>query len=144
MIHVAADNNLEIAGLWDVNEMEGVGSSSDVNILVEIDRSADYAEDDGDWTETRRYYIQQDNDPNVITSPVMQELGETDTGDPNSVADFAIWGITNYPAQKYMLVLWDHGGAWISHSSDEDTGNDIDLPELAARARPREGRNGHR
>jgi hypothetical protein len=130
MVHVAADNNLEIAGLMDVNEMEAVGSSPDVNILVQIDRSEEYTDVDGNWTETRRYYIQQDDDPNVITSPVVQNLGEVDTGDPNSVADFAIWGISNYPAQKYMLILWDHGGAWISHSSDEDTGDDIDLPEL--------------
>jgi hypothetical protein len=41
-----------------------------------------------------------------------------------------IWGITNYPAEKYMLVMWDHGGAWISHSSDEDTGDDMNLPEF--------------
>jgi hypothetical protein len=130
MVHVAADNNLEVAGLMDVNEMEAVGSSSDVNILVQIDRSEDYVDVDGDWTETRRYYIQQDDDPTVITSPVVQSLGEVNTGDPNSVADFAIWGISNYPAQKYMLILWDHGGAWISHSSDEDTGDDINLPEF--------------
>ncbi len=130
MVHVAADNNLEVAGLMDVNEMEAVGSSPDVNILVQMDRSSDYVEFDGDWTETRRYYIQQDDDPNVINSPVVENLGETDTGAPDSVADFAIWGITNYPAEKYMLVMWDHGGAWISQSSDEDSGNDIDLPEF--------------
>jgi hypothetical protein len=108
MIHVAADNNLEVAGLWDVNEMEGIGSSPDVNIVVQIDRSSDYVDIDGDWTETRRYYIQQDDDPNVITSPVVESLGETNTGDPNSVADFAIWGITNYPAEIYAGTV----GSW--------------------------------
>jgi hypothetical protein len=132
MVHVAADNNLEIAGLMDVNEMEAIGSTPDVNVVVQLDRSAEYADDDGDWTETRRYYIQQDNDPRAITSPVIENLGETDSGDPDTLADFAIWAITNYPAEKYMLVLWDHGGAWISHSSDEDTGSDIDLPEFTA------------
>ncbi len=132
MVHVAADNNLELPGLWDVNEMEAVGSSPDVNIVVQLDRSSEYVDNDGDWSETRRYYIQQDDNTDVITSPVVESLGETNTGDPNSIADFAIWGITNYPAQKYMLVLWDHGGAWISHSSDEDTGDDVDLPEFKA------------
>jgi hypothetical protein len=130
MVHVAADNNLEVAGLMDVNEMEAVGSSPDVNILVQMDRSADYVDYDGNWTDTRRFYIQQDDDPNVINSPVVQDLGETDTGSPDSVADFAIWGITNYPAEKYMLIMWDHGGAWISQSSDEESGSDISLPEF--------------
>ena len=130
LVYIAADNNLEAAGLMDFNELEGVGSSPEVNILVQIDRSADYTDWDGDWTETRRYYVQQDNDPDYITSPLMMNLGEVNTGSPEAVADFAIWGITNYPAQKYMLVLWDHGGAWISHLSDEDTGDDLTLPEL--------------
>jgi hypothetical protein len=130
LVFVAADNNLEPAGLFDLNEMEAVGSSERVNIIAEIDRSADYVDWDGDWTEARRYYVQQDQDPEVITSPVIENLGEVDSGDAEAMADFAIWGITNYPAEKYMLVLWDHGGAWITHSSDEDTGNDISLPEL--------------
>ncbi|GAB4424716.1 MAG: hypothetical protein Kow00106_21490 [Anaerolineae bacterium] len=129
MVHVAADNNLELAGLADINEMEAVGSSPAVNILVQVDRSADYVTLDGDWTETRRYFIQQDDNPEAITSPVVQNLGETDSGRAESIVDFATWGITTYPAQKYMLILWDHGGAWTSHSSDEDSGSDISLPD---------------
>jgi len=130
MVFIAADNNLEPAGLMDINEMEAVGSSPDVNILVEIDRSEDYVDFDGDWTEARRYYIQQDQDLETINSPVVMNLGEVNSGSADTVADFATWGITNYPAEKYMLVLWDHGGAWISHASDEESGDDITLPEL--------------
>src|SRR5690606_2280099 len=116
MVFIAGDNNLEPAGLMDINEMEAVGSSRDVNILVEMDRSRSYVDYDGDWTDARRFYIQQDQDLEVINSPVMERLGETNSGSADTVADFATWGITNYPAQKYMLVLWDHGGAWISHA----------------------------
>lgn len=132
MVHVAADNNLELAGLADMNEMEAVGSSPSVNILVQIDRSADYVTLDGDWTEARRYYIQQDDNPQAITSPVVQNLGEVDSGNAETIADFVTWGITTYPARKYMVVLWDHGGAWTSHSSDEDSGNDVTLPDTVA------------
>ena len=132
MVHIAADNNLELAGLSDLNEMEAVGSSPQVNILVQIDRSADYVDLDGNWTEGRRYYVQQDESPEVITSPVVQNLGEIDSGSAATIADFATWGITTYPARKYMLVLWDHGGAWTSHSSDEDSGTDVTLPDTVA------------
>lgn len=132
LVHVAADNNLEVAGLSDINEMEAIGSSADVNIIAQIDRSADYVDYDGDWTEARRYYIQQDEDPRKITSPILDHLGEVDSGDADVLADFLIWGITNYPAEKYMVILWDHGGAWISHSSDEDTGSDMNMPEFVA------------
>lgn len=132
MVHIAADNNLELAGLADLNEMEAVGSSPQVNILVQIDRSAEYVDLDGNWAEGRRYYIQQDKSPETITSPVVQNLGEIDSGSAATIADFATWGITTYPARKYMLVLWDHGGAWTSHSSDEDSGSDVTLPDTVA------------
>ncbi len=132
LVHIAADNNLELAGLADLNEMEAVGSSPQVNIVVQIDRSPDYVTLDGDWSETRRYYIQQDDDPQKITSPVVTSLGDLDSGSAETIADFAIWGINTYRANKYMLVLWDHGGGWISHSSDETSGSDITLPETVA------------
>lgn len=132
LVHIAADNNLELAGLADLNEMEAVGSSSQVNIVVQIDRSADYVTLDGDWTETRRYYVQQDQDPDKITSPIVDSPGELDTGNADSIGDFATWGIQTYPANKYMLVLWDHGGGWRSHSSDELSGSDINLPDTVA------------
>lgn len=130
MIYMAADNNLEAAGLFDINEMEAVGSTQDVNILVQIDRSSDYVDIDGDWSDTRRFYIQQDQDIETITTSPLEILGETNSGDANVVADFAIWGITNFPAQKYMFVMWDHGGGWYTHVADEDSGDDISLPEL--------------
>ncbi len=30
--------------------------------------------------------------------------------DPETLADFIRWGAREYPAKKYALVLWDHGG----------------------------------
>jgi hypothetical protein len=38
MIYLDADNNLESAGINDINEMEMVGSTTDVNIVVQVDR----------------------------------------------------------------------------------------------------------
>ena len=31
-------------------------------------------------------------------------------GDPNTLKDFIKWGASEYPADRYALVLWDHGG----------------------------------
>ena len=77
MIYLDSDNNLESAGIDDINEMEMVGSTTDVNIVVQVDRipysvlaanNQGYADDvsNGDWTNTRRYYITQDFDPYLI------------------------------------------------------------------------------
>jgi hypothetical protein len=39
-------------------------------------------------------------------------LSEQDMSDPAVLANFVNWATTNYPADHYLLVLWDHGGGW--------------------------------
>ena len=34
--------------------------------------------------------------------------------DPNTLARFIQWGAKNYPANRNMLILWDHGGGSVS------------------------------
>ena len=149
MIYLDADNNLESAGIDDINEMEMVGSTTDVNIVVQVDRipysvlasnNQGYADDisNGDWTDTRRYYITQDFDPVQINSQLKSNLGELNMGDYQTLVDFANWAMTNYPAQKYLLVIWNHGGGFRSPAYttkdiawDYTNGEDkITMPEL--------------
>ncbi|HAN05462.1 MAG TPA: hypothetical protein DCQ25_09515 [Elusimicrobia bacterium] len=139
MVFINAKNNLERYGLLDVNEMEKVGSSDKVNIVVEMGRINGYASNDGDWKTTRRYLVKKDNDFSKITSPVLADLGKTDMGDYKSLAAFANWAKTTYPAKRYMLIVWNHGAGWIKArgmndpkgiSYDDETGNHITTPQF--------------
>jgi hypothetical protein len=50
---------------------------------------------------------------NVYKSPVTEELGEgVDMMHPYNLQDFVAWGMKNYPAKHYVVVLMGHGGAW--------------------------------
>ncbi len=141
MVYINADNNLESAGVNDLNEMEQVGSSDDVNIVVQIDRTPGYDTSNQDWQGTRRYYIEQDSDTNTIGSQLVEDIGEVDMGSPQTLTDFATWAINNYPADHYMLVVWDHGGGWRERAlrrltkniswDDTSGGTSISIPELA-------------
>ena len=135
MVFINGDNDLEYAGIDDINEMEIAGSSEDVNIIVQFDRSRDYATEEGNWHGTRRYKIVKD-DSAAIASPVLEELGEIDSGNYESVVDFVEWGVENYPAEKYAVVLWNHGASWFARASsathkgismDEGSGNEISV-----------------
>ncbi len=53
---------------------------------------------------TQRYVVNQGK-----LELVDDSLGQLDTTDPNTLADFISWGVKNYPADRYILVLWDHG-----------------------------------
>ncbi len=112
LVFMNGDNDLERWALADVNEMEVVGSTSAVNIVVQLDRSEDYDTGDGDWTGARRYRVEADENPRAISSPVLADLGEVDSGDPQTVIEFAEWGIDTFPADRVALVLWDHGTGW--------------------------------
>ena len=121
LVYMNADNNLEAAGLLDLNEMEAAPLSDQVNVLVQIDRAAGEVVSEDDWADARRYHIQNDADMTAIGSEVMTQLGEVNMGDPQTLADFLAWGIVNYPANRYALILWDHGAGWSGIAFDGDT-----------------------
>jgi hypothetical protein len=148
MVYLDADNNLESAGIDDINEMEIVGSTTEVNIVVQVDRipysvlAADnegYLDDisNNNWTTTRRYYITQDFDPIQINSQLISDLGELNMGTPQTLIDFGNWAVTEYPAEKYLLIIWNHGGGFRSTGlakdiawDDTSGGDKITMSEL--------------
>ncbi|MGE5572038.1 MAG: clostripain-related cysteine peptidase [Bacteroidota bacterium] len=149
MVYICADNDLDSYALADINEMERPGSNDDVNILVQIDRrgSADGGlADPVNWKGARRYYVRPDSDTAVISSPVVYWFGandgtdnEIDMGNPNELRSFVQWAATYYPAQHYMLVLWNHGDGWTIWRPErlttraicvDDTGTQLDVDQI--------------
>ncbi|HIJ94634.1 MAG TPA: peptidase C11 [Desulfuromonadales bacterium] len=102
MVYLAGDNNLDSAGVVDLKEMKTVGSSDRIAVLAQFDRA-------GSKAATVRYCLEKGT---TLAKDAVQTLGETNTGDPNVLEDFVTWGITNYPADHYLLVLWNHGAGW--------------------------------
>ncbi|MEM1436434.1 MAG: clostripain-related cysteine peptidase [Pseudomonadota bacterium] len=135
MIYMAADNNLEQAALIDLDEIEAGMPAEGVEIIVLIDRSADYAEGLGNWTDARVLRMRPDQQEGKLASEELLRLGEINTGDPSHVTNLIQFATSNFPARRYGLVLWDHGGGWQGMADDEDAGPDgahdsLTLPEL--------------
>ncbi len=135
LAYICADNDLERFGLQDINEMEQVGSSKDVNIVAQIDRMVEGRRgatiSDGNWTGTRRYYVTKDNDMSKIGSQMVMNLGEQDMGDKKTLADFLKWGVKTYPADNVVVVIWNHGAGWIGIAHDEDSHNMLSMPDVS-------------
>jgi len=111
-VFMNGDNNLESYVTHDLNELEEVGSTDGVNVVVQADRIPGYSTDDGDWTGTRRYFITGDKDDDVVHSEVVEDMGELDMGDPAVLSDFLLWADQTYPAEHMAVILWDHGDGW--------------------------------
>ena len=101
MVYMAGDNNLDGAALRDIEEMARVGSSKDVNVLVQLDRLED--------KKTRRFLITKGGG---YEKDCLETFGETNTGDPKVLEDFLTWSAERYPAERCFLILWNHGSGW--------------------------------
>ena len=133
LVYMDGDNNLEPAVIDDINEMESVSGLSNVNIVIQVDRINGYDSSNGDWTGARRYKIVHDTNPNTISSTLLSNLGEVNMGDPSVLKSFMEWGLTNYPANHYALVLWDHGGGVEGVAWDDTNNNDhLTVDELSS------------
>lgn len=122
LIYMAADNNLAENGKQNIREMEAAHQPEDLNLIVQ----ADFPNEDA-----RRYRIVHDQSPTQINSPILDNLGRIDSGDPQTLKDFILWGKGRYQADHYMLVIWSHGDSWYKNnkwiSPDYDTGNMIGI-----------------
>ncbi len=114
------DEVLEEDTFIDLNEAEIVGSTEQVTIVSQIDRYDGGFDGDGDWTTAKRFLVTKDNDLSAIHSNELEDLGEIDSGNPQTLIDFATWAIGAYPAEHYVLILGDHGAGWNGGWYDED------------------------
>jgi hypothetical protein len=128
LVYLNADNNLESYGFTNLTQMQAVGSSAQVNIVVLMDTAS------ANSGHARKLFVQKGG------STVLADLGEIDMGIPQTLGDFGVWGVTNYPAKHYALDMWDHGGGWTvkpgsdggpvkDFSNDDSSGNSISVAQ---------------
>lgn len=98
MVYMAGDNSLSDAGDTDLAEMRKVGSTADANVIVQFDNAGTEG--------TRRFRVQKGG------NDLLESLGKTDSGDPKVLLAFVEWALGKYPADRYALILWNHGGGW--------------------------------
>ncbi len=128
-----SDSDLEGAHIDNFLEMATVGSSDNLNIVVQLKRPGSNGETSyGDWSGIRRGIVLKDDDPT-------EEWGEKidgDMGNHQTLSTFCNWAKNNYQADKYLLVLAGHGygsrgcfGLTMSdlNSAFKDINNGVDI-----------------
>jgi clostripain len=132
MVYMDGDNNLESAAITDFLEMSKV-NNPDVNIIVQMDRYSGKSDTDssyGNWSGTKRFCVTAGTTPTARNS--VMDVGEANMGDPSTLVNFTNWAMTNYRADRYGLILWDHGGGWQSGVCFDDTnkGDSLSMVDL--------------
>lgn len=122
MVFMNAANDLYTYSDDDINEMEQVASNPDVRVVVQWKQSKNvFAGSTFDGV--RRYLVKQDTTSQVASQLLQSNLtvgGQAlDMGNPQTLKDFIVWTKANYPANRYALIIWNHGAGWRRSPEDE-------------------------
>lgn len=123
-----------------IRELEVAGSDENMDIVAQLGRKGRiYDKVTKDWSGTKRYHIQRNENPpstqeelmkwflppytDGIVSPVLQDLGKADMGSSASLSEFLQWGMKEFPAKNYAVVIYGEGGGMAGAGVDEETGH---------------------
>ena len=106
MIYMAGDNNLSEECVYNLTEAKAAlteAVDSKLAVLAQFDPA-------GVRAETHRYHLTPTTiQPTLKGDRTGWKAHETDTGQPKNLLEFLRWGISEYPAEHYMVVLVGHG-----------------------------------
>lgn len=137
LTYVSAVNNLSPYSGFNINQMESVGSTELINVVVQWARENEPS--------ARRMLIRRDEDTSRITSPILEEFRTPNMGDWRTLVEFIRWGVEKFPAKRYFINIWSHGSGWheppmpdpyfgeftpFDISPDDRTGSSISTREL--------------
>ena len=88
----------------DVKEMLAANPGKDVNIVLQTGGCADFQNTYMTDGVTQRFSIINGN------IKELENLGDVSMVEPETLEDFIKYGKENFPAEHYILVMWDHGG----------------------------------
>ena len=99
MVYMAGFNNLTDFATLDLEEMRKVGSTDDVKVAVFIKRL--------DSPDALHIIVGKGG-----VGETEETIANADSGDPQTMLDFVRWTDEKAPAEKYALVVWNHGSGW--------------------------------
>ena len=144
LVYYGGDNNLEPGILNDLDEFEMAGGSTDrtsycraggsqptvYRFQRRLDDSHAVFELAADVTGDHPAAFPAKEVATIDTSP-LADLGELDTGDGETLAQFLVWGVQHYPAQHYAVAFGSHGAGWQGLIQDDTSERDLlSIPEL--------------
>jgi len=132
LIYCNGNNELEPEMCRSLLRSEKTGSSSNINIIMQLGRiekdlvkilrpQEEFADIDYNWSGVRRYYVTKRPEgfpKRLFSSELVEDLSKINMADSKTLYDFIKWGIENYPAQHYMLVLGGHGFLFLGSMAD--------------------------
>ncbi len=101
---VGSDLESELAlATDDLNEMLAANLNSSVNLILQTGGTENWQNDWMTDGATQRFQVTDDEIIHLST------LENSLMSHPDTLSNFLRWGVTAYPAQRYIALFWDHG-----------------------------------
>lgn len=94
----------------DIEEMCDASLSENTNVVIQTGGTTYWANDIMDKKKVQRFEILEGGLKKVAD---VGRCKNVSMADPKTMSDFIAWGMKNYPADRYGVILWDHGGGSI-------------------------------
>lgn len=109
LCYLNGDNDLSQEVLHALDMMESVGSSPQVNVIALVDGSQKWLQPhQKQWDRARLLHLKADAELGVINSTVLEDWGEADLGNPETLERFICTALARYPAQRYIFYAFAH------------------------------------
>lgn len=127
-VYMAADNNLAMPGVRDIEEMEAASRNPEIQVIVQAEFNAEALAKYGcagpfciglSSFNTFRYVLGTASTPKTGPDGVVTSIGNRNMADPAQLTEFIQWARATAPAERIVLVPWNHGGGYTGLLADE-------------------------
>lgn len=136
MAYLDGNNELEPEMAAAKSDMENANLCEDVEVLLEIGlldkETVGILRPDGKpsaetWSGVRRYHLCR------AGCRIVENMGKRNMSDPSCLYEFIKWGMQNYKAEHYMLILGGHSCEYIGMMNDysQDKPYIMGIPEIS-------------
>lgn len=137
LLYANGHNELEPETWQSVVDIQHNNIGKQINVVVQVSREERAivkllrpnfcVKSNDEWHGVRRYVF-SDEENNKF-----QEIENINMADPQSLYDFIIWGVSNYPAQRYMISVSGHIYQFVGICPDYSGNNPymMGFPELS-------------
>ena len=89
----------------DISEMLSSGIGSNVNVIIQTMGTREWQDHDISSKKSQTWCIK-----NGALSLIRDDLGQLDCTSADTMSEFIGYCKSEYPAERYMFLFWDHGG----------------------------------
>ena len=131
LIYANGNNDLEPEITKALLDIESIGSGENITIVIQLGRASkglvktirksyQGLNESDNWKGVRRYLVNsnQSNNNYKIKSTLLEDLGNLNMAKSSTLEEFITWGIKNFKAKKYALIVLGHGSGYMGVSHD--------------------------